>query len=171
VADEKKNPLGPTGEHVRANVKRIREARGLSYRQLSDRLRELRRPIPTLGLSRIEKGERRVDADDLMALCAGLRVNPAALLLPPDTRGEVELTGFGVVLAREAWDWADGRIPFTAPDDDPAEVFADFQIHARPRGQRMVVHRSEGGGWSAEIPHVRGEHGGMIAVDPYESKE
>lgn len=126
------------------------------------------RPIQPTGITKIEKMERKVDVDDLMALCAGLRVNPSALLLPPDVSGDVEMTGFGVVASREAWRWADGRGSFTKPDDDPAEVFADFQIHSRPRGARMVVHRGEGGGFSAEIPQRRGEHGGLIPYDPYE---
>ena len=78
-------PLGPVGRYVIENLTQLREARRLTYRELADRLEELGRPIPTLGLSRIEKGTRRVDADDLVALAIALGVNPAALLLPRDT--------------------------------------------------------------------------------------
>src|SRR5689334_8019285 len=77
-------PLGPVGGYVMKNMKELRQARGLTYKALSDILSELGRDIPTLGLSRIEKGTRRVDADDLVALAIALGVNPSALLLPRD---------------------------------------------------------------------------------------
>ncbi|MBF6286919.1 helix-turn-helix domain-containing protein [Nocardia cyriacigeorgica] len=91
----KRNPLGPTGETVRANVARLRDELRLTYPELSRRLEDLGRPIPVLGLSRIEKGERRVDADDLVALALALGVSPITLLMPA-TEGEddpVEATG------------------------------------------------------------------------------
>lgn len=135
MADEKKNPLAATGEQLRTNLKRIREARRLSYRELSDRLTELGRPIPTLGLSRIEKGERRVDADDLMALCVALGVNPGALLLPPVADNTpAEVTAIGRVPSWKAWMWMDGREPIKQPYDD--DDLADFQLFARPKGRR-----------------------------------
>ncbi|WP_326830221.1 helix-turn-helix domain-containing protein [Streptosporangium sp. NBC_01810] len=114
-----KNPLDVTGEQLRANVKRIREARGLSYQKLADRLAEVNRPIPTLGLSRIEKGERRVDADDLVALALVLRVNVSALLLPPTARGTGKIAGIDhPVSAFRLWSWAAGELAL-APEDDP----------------------------------------------------
>jgi 8-oxo-dGTP diphosphatase len=90
-------PLGPVGGYVIVNLTQLREDRKLTYRGLSDRLEKLGRPIPTLGLSRIEKGNRRVDVDDLVALAVALEVSPGALLLPPDPGipdedDEVELT-------------------------------------------------------------------------------
>lgn len=69
-----KNPLGPVGDQLRANIRTIREAHGFTYQWMADRLAEIGRPIPTLGLSRIENGERRVDADDLVALAQVLQV-------------------------------------------------------------------------------------------------
>lgn len=135
VSPEKKNPLGPTGEQVRANIKRLREKRGLSYRELSERLTAAGRPIPTLGLSRIEKGERRVDTDDLMALSIVLGVNPQAFLLPPTIHGESEVTGAGSVRNESLWDWADGRL-LLRPVLDDGSAYVDFQTHARPEGRR-----------------------------------
>lgn len=78
----KRNPLGPTGEAVRANFKRLREAKNLSYAGIARMLEEIKRPIPELGVRRIESGDRRVDADDLVALAAVLGVSPISLLLP-----------------------------------------------------------------------------------------
>lgn len=144
---EKKNPLGPTGQQVRVNIRRYREQRRLSYRELSDRLSEAGRPIPTLGLSRIENGERRVDADDLVALAAALHVNPSALLLPPEvvgrrtgdaqTRGtgDVQITGVGTVPGWLAWGWVDGYSPLIDPQaDEYQQALLDFLTNVRPPG-------------------------------------
>lgn len=62
------------------NIKRIREGQKITYVELSERLAALGRHIPVLGLRRIERGERRVDVDDLMALAAAFGVEPIRLL-------------------------------------------------------------------------------------------
>lgn len=116
-----KNPLGPTGNTVRENIKRLREAHNLTYAELSRRLEKAGRGIPTLGLSRIEEGERRVDSDDLMALAAVLGVNPNALLLPlsPGPSDLVDVTGAHRQLrAEEAWGWARGEEPLVTPGQE-----------------------------------------------------
>jgi hypothetical protein len=38
----------------------------MQYQELAERLEKVGRPIPVLGLRRIESEERRVDADDLV---------------------------------------------------------------------------------------------------------
>jgi 8-oxo-dGTP pyrophosphatase MutT (NUDIX family)/transcriptional regulator with XRE-family HTH domain len=126
-------PLGPIGRYVLSNVRELRQARGLTYRELSNRLSELGREIPALGLSRIEKGTRRVDADDLVALAIALGVNPTALLLPRDTlsESEIKLTETEPTFAAAAWGWADGRAPML-PGIVTDQDRADFMKHARP---------------------------------------
>src|SRR5215831_934583 len=113
-------PLGPIGHYVIKNLEQLRGLRGLSYRELSDRLKALGRPIPTLGLSRIEKGSRRVDADDLVALALALRVNPAALLLPRTGGVEdvVELAPHVRQSMLRAWRWMEGAGPLPQSGDD-----------------------------------------------------
>jgi transcriptional regulator with XRE-family HTH domain len=142
----RKNPLGPIGAYVIANLKQLREVRGLTYQKLSDRLRELGRPIPTLGLSRIENGNRRVDADDLVARARARDVNPAALLLPRDTApgDEVQLAPELPVAAVAAWEWSAGRFPLV-PGDVTWQRLADFEMHARPdwHGASAVEWRDE----------------------------
>jgi transcriptional regulator with XRE-family HTH domain len=112
VMAEKRNPLGPTGETVRANLQRLREAQNLGYTKLARILdEEIGRAIPELGLRRIESGDRRVDVDDLMALAVALKVSPISLLLPnmpgADNRlTKVEVTGIKHrVFAEELWHW------------------------------------------------------------------
>ncbi|GAA1431942.1 hypothetical protein GCM10009601_52020 [Streptomyces thermospinosisporus] len=128
MTDDKRRPrpaaqYGPTGETLRLNLKRLRERERLTYVELSNRLSAIGRPIPVLGLRRIERGERRVDVDDLMALCEVLDVSPAALLLPPaeDADQPVQLTPSKSVPWQAAWRWAHGEQPAFTPggDDDP----------------------------------------------------
>lgn len=121
---------------MRANVARLREGHGLTYRDLSERLTEHGRPVPPLGLSRIEKGTRRVDADDLVALAVVLGVHPAALLLPFTASGNVEITGYGMVSAYRAWTWMEGQRPLVVPEDDDGTAHVQFQAHTHPKGMR-----------------------------------
>ncbi|MFD8303205.1 helix-turn-helix domain-containing protein [Streptomyces sp. NPDC059690] len=115
---EKRNPLGPIGENVRVNVQRIREEQRLSLAELSRRLDAIGRKIPTLGLGRVESGERRVDADDLVALAEVLSVSPATLMLPPKDPGEpVKIAEKRSVPWATAWRWATGEAPLELRDD------------------------------------------------------
>ncbi|MEV6212141.1 helix-turn-helix domain-containing protein [Kitasatospora sp. NPDC051914] len=129
VTEDKKNPLGPTGDQLRANIARLRAERGMTKKELSDRVGELGRPIPPLGITRLEAGTRRVDADDLMALAAALNVSPGTLLLPHEQpSGDktdpyeywIKATGIGHVPWETAWRWMHGEYP--AADVPPKEV-------------------------------------------------
>ena len=132
-------PQGPIGAYLIKNLEQLRKARRLSYQDLAARLQAIGRPIPALGLSRIEKGTRRVDADDLVGLALALGVNPSALLLPRDVPpdGAVSLTDDYQASGTDAWAWADGRRslpaagPFTRSTVD-IQVAVDFATHARP---------------------------------------
>lgn len=79
---ETKIEIGPTGQTVSANVRRLREEQNLTVAKLSRRLAERGRVIAPLGLRRLEAGQRRVDADDLTALAVVLGTSPASLLMP-----------------------------------------------------------------------------------------
>ncbi len=156
-------PLGPVGGYVIENLKDLRRIRRLTYKDLSDRLEELGRPIPTLGLSRIEKGNRRVDADDLVALAIALGVSPTSLLLPRNAGpGEaIELTSEGgPVTAQAAWVWADGKYPLVTSGGNPItwREIADFESHARPvwhEGGTLTQWRDEAKRFAAEMEELR----------------
>jgi transcriptional regulator with XRE-family HTH domain len=68
---------------VRRRVKELREQQRLTYVELAERLGQVGSPIPVLGLRRIERGERRVDVDELLALAEVLGVQLAELLTAP----------------------------------------------------------------------------------------
>ncbi len=116
--------LGPTGETVRDNVKRLRLARDLTYAELSRQMEEIGRPIPTSGLRRIEAGERRVDVDDLIALATVLWVDPVTMLLPP------VVTDTTIVLTSGSDLWGRQAVAFMR--GVPPEVLAWRQALANP---------------------------------------
>lgn len=153
MAEKQKTALGPTGETLKQNVRRLREGQKLTYVELSDRLAAAGRPIPVLGLRRIERGERRVDADDLVALAVVLGVNPSALLLPFTAEGDADITGVGTVSAERAWAWGDGRGPLTIPEGDDGTARVDFRRAARPAGLR---------GWDDAIAFRDAIHEGAL---------
>lgn len=107
MATDRRIDLGPTGETLRTNVQRLREAQNLTFAELSRRLNAVGNPIPPLGLRRMEAGERRVHVDDLTALAHVLGTSPANLLMPdtPDGDDEVTATGIGTTTARNLWKW------------------------------------------------------------------
>ncbi len=72
--------LGKAGDAARVNLARIRKMRGLSYAELARRLAQAGHPIVDTSLLKIEKGDRRIDVDDLAALAAALEVSAAMLL-------------------------------------------------------------------------------------------
>lgn len=76
-------PLGPAGRNLRRNIRRLREQRRWSYREVEERLSRAGRAIPVLDLGAIEVGERRVDVDDLVALAAVFGLGVEELLRPP----------------------------------------------------------------------------------------
>lgn len=127
MADKQKTPLGPVGETLRENIKRIREGQRLTYVELSERLGSIGRTIPVLGLRRIERGERRVDVDDLMALAYALGVPPVDLLVPGDLVSNEPYSITPEVHAQagpaRAWIRGDAWLPLPDRVGDPADPF------------------------------------------------
>lgn len=66
--------LGPRAAQMVSTIRRLREAQRLTYAEMAKQLMALDQPIPTLGLSRIERGERRLDIDEIHAIATVLGV-------------------------------------------------------------------------------------------------
>lgn len=99
------------------NLAATRKRRRMTTAELSQRLSELGRPILANGITKIEKGARRVDTDDLVALAVALDVTPNLLLLPERADGTtVALTPATEVTAEDAWRWATGDSPLPGPN-------------------------------------------------------
>ena len=152
--------IAATGRIAGENLARLRKARRYSVRELAARLTEAGRRSTGSGISKIERGERRMDVDDLVALAAVLDVSPSALLLPPDDNpsGTVEVTGAGKVPADVAWDWMDGKRPLLVNGEWQASMSderIEYALHSRPPIRRMQglsdsssTAREQPGGWN-----------------------
>ena len=111
----------------------------MPVRELSDRLTKVGRPILPSGITKIEQGSRRVDADDLAALALVLDVTPNRLLLTEGTSGSriVLSPDFFTLSARSAWAWACGDeliVHGAAGDDETDTRWSTI----RPRYERFV---------------------------------
>ena len=80
------NELGVIGHAVSENLVLIRAIRGLTLRELADRLAGNEHNISFTALGQIEAKKKRVEVDDLFALALALQVDPSALLLPQAVR-------------------------------------------------------------------------------------
>jgi transcriptional regulator with XRE-family HTH domain len=137
--------LGPIGETVAANMRDLRGS--MTYAELSQRLAAIGRPIAVLGLSRIESGARRVDADDLVALALAFGVSPVRLLLPTDDRDSVELAKDYAAPWSAAWAWLRGDRPLSGDD---VEDFERAHHPDRPRVDSRDVLR-----WDDHLDPIR----------------
>lgn len=126
---------------VGQSVADLRKLRGLTTRQLSDRLDQLGHRIPQSSISKIEAGKRTVDADDLVALAIALGTTPNRLLFGGRAWTEaVALTPKVSTTGHRAWAWANGDFPLTSTYPDgmtEPEVIDDFWRHARPTDLRL----------------------------------
>lgn len=125
MAEKQKGSLGPAGETLRQNIKRIREGQRITFVELSERLESIGRPIPVLGLRRIERGERRVDVDDLLALAYSLGVPPVDLLVPGELASNeaYSITPEVHTVAAPARNWIRGDAYLPDHLGDPADPF------------------------------------------------
>jgi transcriptional regulator with XRE-family HTH domain len=104
---------GPAARLVAANLRRVRQERGLSYAELARKLAAIGHPLADTALLKTEKGDRRASVDDLVALAVVLGTTPNRLLLPPaDDPGPGDPEApWGTELPRRLWAWASGEVP------------------------------------------------------------
>ena len=137
------NELGPIGALVATNVIALRKELGLTTEQVAERMTELGRPMLANTITKIEKAQRRVDADDLVALALALEARPDRLLLPFTLVGEAQLADSQTVKALDAWLWANGRRPLDRPQDDDGRHFNAWQARVQPPGLAEFKHKPE----------------------------
>lgn len=133
--------MGPPSKRVAANLRRIRRERDVTTAALSQRLAAIGHPIADTGITKTEKGDRRVDADDLVALALALGATPNTLLMPEvtylDARDSHQLTPLVSGSAVELWQWAQGETPLHLPIPDLSAPLdghgaMGFVIRSRP---------------------------------------
>ncbi len=131
-----------TAETVSANVRRLRTDQNLGLRGLAKKLGEVGRALGHSAVDQIEKGTRRVDVDDLMALAAALKVSPITLLLPNTDDPDAAVSSTGAVdklTADQLLDWLQAKNPL--PGDDRFPMV--FQVAALP-GWKIAEMMEEG---------------------------
>ncbi len=128
---------GYASQYAMENVRRLRERRGMSAADLAAALTIAGRSMQPGAVGKIERGERRLDADDLVALALALGVHPSALLLPPQAGDEeVPLTSTTSAPGWAVWQWAHGQAPLPSSSEadgyNTLDELEDFQLHAIP---------------------------------------
>ncbi|WP_084512615.1 AIPR family protein [Nocardia mikamii] len=104
---KKVDALGPTGIRVGERLRELRQVRGLTLNALAAKLEEAGRPIDWSALAKMEKGQRRIDVDDLLALALALNAPPNWLLFShSENETPLQLTPAVQVSALAAWSWA-----------------------------------------------------------------
>ncbi|MFD3503721.1 helix-turn-helix domain-containing protein [Streptomyces sp. NPDC058678] len=139
---------GPTSAQVARNIERVRKARQLKQKDVSDRLRKAGRPLLATVVSKVERGERRIDVDDLVAFALALNVSPLALLLPPRGNGNpyIPLTDGVTATLAEAWDWATGvhALPERPGEKASQEKQEAYELLSHSQEQRYVKRKPAG---------------------------
>src|SRR6266545_1902903 len=137
---------------VMRRVRHLRERRGLSQQRLADRLAELGVPIERSQLARLERGERGVGVDELMALAFALDTAPAYLLLDLEADERTALVPGVAISPADARGWIRGQRPL--PQQDPRGYLA-----ALPRDQVEAIWEA----WRAQAPTPAGDSEGNDA--------
>jgi transcriptional regulator with XRE-family HTH domain len=119
---------GATASRVAANIRELRRERGLDLAALSDLLARRGHAVGINTLSKMERGTRRVDVDDLMALALALDVTPNRLLLSKTADDEIlALPGNARVSTASAWAWAAGDSPLP-PDHNAMDETSELDL-------------------------------------------
>ena len=141
MAEPRRQP-GPTSGRVAANLRRLRLEADLTTLEVSRRLSAEGQPILDTGIVKTEKGDRRVDVDDLIALAVVLDCSPNLLLLPRlpprSLPADCQLTPGRSIDAAAAWAWATGE--HQLPNGETPRTEAEFITANRP-------HHFGGGHW------------------------
>lgn len=170
----KVNQVAETGHTVAENIKRLRGT--MQYKQLTEKLTEIGRPIAELGLRKIESGERKVDVDDLMAFAIVFNVSPLTLLMPEYGSRDIttRITGYPEQVGTNiAWLWARGDEPLEVPQD-PAlsnhpqtdRAIALFRLHSVPTiDERCTI--TPVSGWVPSDPNSAMEQDANMATESF----
>lgn len=129
------NPIEATGEQVAANIKRLRGS--MQYKELSERLSAIGRPMTPVAIRDAENGKRRVDVDDLMAFAIVFDVSPLTLLMPETGSRHIKagITGRkGTLGSNVVWLWARGDEPLELSErkTEADRQIAEYQTKAVP---------------------------------------
>lgn len=139
------------GKVLAGQVRRYREKRGLTQRQVKERLEErFGVLIDAATIARLERGDRRITVDEACLLAVVLNVPLMALMWPIDESEPVSVAPGVEAAPWEALEWAVANNPLPGVDDEEwnsatqplvdlaqlldAVYYADFQRRDMARG-------------------------------------
>lgn len=137
------------GSVLAANLRVVRERRGMSVRGLSARLAEIGYPVVPTGITKAEHLDparrRRVTTDELAATAVALDTSPAHLLAPGARYDMVAVTPVVLAYSGRVSAWVHGEQPLEAIDQDGdrqerARLFAQTAPGHVQRRQRTDAH-------------------------------
>ena len=113
---------------VAGQVRRYREARGMSAQQLADACEKLGHPIPRTVIANLESGRREsVSLAEVLVLARALEISPVLLIFPLGTVAEVEMVPGEVLPTWQAMKW------FTAENEAPVGWYSPDSTDPRFR--------------------------------------
>ena len=151
----------PVGEVLARRVEQVRKARGLSQRDVAERLADLGVTMHQTAIAKIEKGDRRVTIEDALLLAFVLDVAPVNLFLPLADNIPMAL-GNVTVQSGEMRAWARGFTPL--PGQDSRTYLTQV-----PDGEWAQIYK--GGNRAASLENIRSladATGGTITYHPDE---
>ncbi|WP_176706892.1 helix-turn-helix domain-containing protein [Mycobacterium malmoense] len=120
------------------NVRRIRDIRKMTVRDLSARLKTMGLRLSPSGISEIENATRKVAVEELLILAIALRTSLIDLLMPPD--GESLPVGDDMAIeADDLFYWLRGDTPW--PKD--VVTLEEFSKATREHHRRMLFLSSD----------------------------
>src|SRR4051795_4236757 len=103
------------------NIKRIRQVRDMTVRDLAARLKPLGLSLAPSGVSEVENATRKMAADELLVFAIALKTSVIDLLMPPD--GESLTVANSIEMGTDdLYGWLRGDQPW--PADAPLDEFA-----------------------------------------------
>ena len=82
----------PVRSVVGANIKRIRDLRAMTVRDLAARLKTLGLSLSASGVSEVETAQRKLGVDELLVFAVALNTSIVELITPPDRRQPLQIT-------------------------------------------------------------------------------
>jgi transcriptional regulator with XRE-family HTH domain len=135
-----------TSQTFGRQVMETRRRKAWSQQRLSAELGSLGLSIHPTAITKVERGDRRVNIDEALLFAVALGVSPLHLLVPRDNEVEVRFTASAPTADAEAVrDWMKGTRPLWLVDDDDDESahLADVFFFKEQPDEDWRVARSE----------------------------
>lgn len=143
-------------EVLAEQVRAWRDRRGLSARQLAERIADLGGSMDRVAIASLEVGRRGVSLDEALLLAVALNVPPPLLMFGLGTGDLVEITTADIVDPQLATEWLAGEEPLAASRpvaagddvlrplrewDQAAEPLRMYREHAERQAAYHATHR------------------------------